>query len=225
MPMRHRIILGLALLSPLLCIAQATDSGRPETFAKEFVDAVNSKSTEHRLSLLHPKSRVCINAQTQPYYDWIFSHQLRHTIPATAYKIATEPLSGEQTPASDGKSDYPLRPTHRLQIDFETGPYSSTSIILLIVRDGARWREVLPCPRPETMPGIRAAEAGGAEQERRVQSLDAKLTDPLRAEIIALARKGQRIDAIKKYRDATGEDLSTAKSVVDLLVPRERQAE
>jgi hypothetical protein len=46
------------------------------------------------------------------------------------------------------------------------------------------------------------------------------LTDPLRAEIIALAREGRRIDAIKRYRDATGQDLTTAKDVVDLLVPR-----
>ncbi len=221
MPMRHRIILGLALLSPLLCIAQATDSGRPETFAKEFVDAVNSKSTERRLSLLHPKSRVCVNVQTQPYYDWIFSRQLRQVIPA-AYKVTTKPVPGEKALVSDGRSDYPLRPTQQLQIDFETGPYSSTSIILLIVHDGTRWYEVLPCPRPETITYVKAAEAERSKQELRVRSLVAKLADPLRAEIIALARKDQRIDAIKKYRDATGEDLSTAKYVVDLLVPRER---
>lgn len=220
MPMRYRIVLGLALLSPLWSSAQVTEPDRPEAFAKEFVDAVNSKNTERRLALLHPKSRACINAQTQAYYDWMFSRQSKHVIPA-AYKITTNPVPSDTPLMSDGRSDYPLRPTQQLQIDFETGPYRSTSIVLLIARDGASWREVLPCPRPDAIAGIRAVEAERAQQERRIQSLIAKLADPLRSEIIALARKGQRIDAIKKYRDATGEDLSTAKSVVDLLVPRE----
>lgn len=218
--MRHRITLGLVLLSPLWCSAQVADPGQPEAFAKEFVEAVNSKNAERRLALLHPQSRACINAQTQPYYDWIFSRQSRHVIPA-AYKVTTNPVPGDTPLMSDGRSDYPLRPTQQLQIDFETGPYRSTSIILLIARDGAGWREVLPCPRPDAIAGIRVVEAERAQQERRVRSLVAKLADPLRAEIIALARQGRRIDAIKKYRAATGEDLSTAKSVVDLLVPRE----
>lgn len=216
-----KIALLAVLLSPLWCYAQVADPGRPEAFAKEFVDAVNSKNTERRLALLHPKSRACINAQTRPYYDWIFTRQSRHVIPAV-YKVTMNPVPGDAALMSDGRSDYPLRPTQQLQIDFETGPYRSTSIILSIARDGAEWREVLPCPRPEAIAGIRAVEAERAQQEQRVRSLIVKLVDPLRAEIIALARKGQRIDAIKKYREATGEDLSTAKSVVDLLVPRDR---
>lgn len=38
---------------------------------------------------------------------------------------------------ADGRSDYPLRPTPQLQIDFEPEPYRSTSIVLFIARDGA----------------------------------------------------------------------------------------
>jgi len=45
---------------------------------------------------------------------------------------------------------------------------------------------------------IQAIEAKSAAQERKVESLVAGLADPLRAEIIALARQGRRIDAIKK---------------------------
>ena len=220
--MRLRInltTLGFALSLPLICHAQAGSPDQPEAFVGLFVDAINSKSAERRLALLHPKSKACVNAQTQPYYDWIFSRQLRHVIPAK-YKVAAEPLAGKQSLPSDGKSDYPLRPSHQLQIDFDTGPYSSTSIVLFIVRDGARWYEVLPCPRPDAISSIPAIEAKRAEQARKVESLVAGLPDPLRAEIIALARQGRRIDAINKYRDATGRDLTTAKDVVDLLVPR-----
>lgn len=214
------VTLGLALWLPLICHAQGGSSNQPEAFAKLFVDATNSKSAERRLALFHPKSKACITAQTQPYYDWIVSRQLKHVIPAAKYKVEATPLSGKQPLPSDGKSEYPLRPSHQLQIDFDTGPYSSTSIVLFIVRDGARWYEVLPCPSPDAIAGIRAIEAKRAEQERKVESLIARLADPLRAEIISLARQGRRIDAIKKYRDATGEDLTTAKDVVDSLVPR-----
>jgi hypothetical protein len=212
--------LGLALWFPLICQAQGGSANQPEALAKLFVDAINSKSADRRLALLHPKSRACINAQTQPYYDWIFSRQLKHVIPAANYKVAATPLSGKPALPSDGKSEYPLNPSHQLQIDFNTGPYSSTSIVLFIVRDSARWYEVLPCPRPDAVAGIRAIEAKRAERERNIESLVARLGDPLRAEITALARQGRRIDAIKRYRDATGEDLTTAKDVVDLLAPR-----
>ena len=214
------LTLGLVLWFPLISLAQGGSPNEPEAFAKLFVDAVNSKSAERRLALLHPKSKACINAQTQPYYDWIVSRQLKHVIPAANYKVTATPVSGKPALRSDGKSEYPLRPSHQLQIDFDTGPYSSTSIVLLVVRDGARWYEVFPCPGPDAVAGIRAIEAKRAEQERKVESLVAQLADPLRAEITLLARQGRRIDAIKKYRDATGEDLTTAKDVVDLLVPR-----
>jgi ribosomal protein L7/L12 len=67
---------------------------------------------------------------------------------------------------------------------------------------------------------MQAAKEQRAKQEQRAQSLVAQLADPLRAEIVALAKQGQRIDAIKRYAAASGEDLSTAKQVIDLLVPR-----
>lgn len=220
-----RMRLGLATLFLAVSLssigsAQVHDPTGPATFAKEFVDAINSKSVERRTMLLHPKSRACINAKTQPYYDWIFSRQLKYRIPAN-YKSSATPLPQDQALASDGKSDYPLRPTHQLQIDVETSPTSGMTFILLIVHDGAHWREVLPCPRPEFLGEIEAAAARHAQEEQRAQSLAAGLADPLRAEIIALARKGQRIEAIKKYAAASGEDLSMAKWVVDLLVPRQ----
>jgi hypothetical protein len=220
--MRLRFNLTIPLLAalspPFICYAQVGTPNQPDVLAKLFVDAVNSKSAERRLALLHSKSKACIDAQTQPYYDWILSRQLKYVIPVGKYKVAVEPLTGEQSLPSDGRSDYPLRPSHQLQIDFDTDPYSSTSVVLLIVRDGGRWYEVLPCPRPDAIADIWAAEARRAKRERKVESMVAGLHDPLRAEIIALARQGRRIEAINKYRDTTGQDLTTAKQVVDLLI-------
>ena len=59
--------LGLALSLPLICHAQVGSPDQPEAFARLFVDAINSKSAERRLALLHPKSKGCINVKTQPF--------------------------------------------------------------------------------------------------------------------------------------------------------------
>lgn len=220
MTIKTVLSLGLFLLLPAMAsAAQAGNLNSAGGLAQSFVEAINSKNQERRLALLHSRSKACINVQSQPYYDWIFSRQAKHVIPDAKYRSLVEPLVGAQVLAADGKSDYPIRPTHQLQIDFDTGPNNSTSIVLLIVRDGASWYEVLPCPRPETIASVRTAEMSRAEHDARVKVLIGKLADPLRGEIIALARKGQRIDAIKKYREASGEGLSIAKSVVDTLVP------
>ena len=58
--------------------AVATDDPRhPEVFAPRFIAAVISKSADQRRSILHPSTQACMNPQTQPYFDWIFSKQFR----------------------------------------------------------------------------------------------------------------------------------------------------
>jgi len=71
-------------------------------------------------------------------------------------------------------------------------------------------------PLPAT---FRAAKKKGAAQDARVKALAAALADPLRAEILALVKAGKKIDAVKHYQAASGEDLTTAKSVVEALDP------
>jgi hypothetical protein len=211
--------LGIALSFPLICYAQGVAPERPEAFAERFVGALRAKNSEQRIALMHPASRACINAQTQPYYDDIFSRQSKYAVTAN-YKVRVTPVPADGPLMFEDRLYYPLRPTHMIQIDFDTSPYSGASIILQAVYAGARWYEASPCPRPETTPAMQAAKEQRAKQAQRVESLAAQLADPLRAEVVALAKSGRRIDAINKYRDATGEDLTTAKDVVDLLVPR-----
>jgi ribosomal protein L7/L12 len=42
--------------------------------------------------------------------------------------------------------------------------------------------------------------------------------DGVDEEILALVRAGNKIDAIKRYREATGADLGTAKAAVDQMI-------
>ena len=217
--LRSLLVPAWIAVLPLACRAQSDDPKHPEVLAKRFVDAAASKNPEHLKALVHPKSLACINARTQEFYDSIFSRQSKHTIPAN-YKTAVEPVARDQGLLLENELDYPVRPSHQVQIDFDTGPSSSTTVVLLVVYDAGRWHEVLPCPRPDTIARMRAAKEESAKQDERAQQLAAKLSDPLRAELVDLLRKGQRIDAMKRYAAASGEDLAMAKRVVELLAPR-----
>ena len=54
-------------------------------------------------------------------------------------------------------------------------------------------------------------------QRERAQSLAANLQPDLRKELLALLAKGQKIDAIKRYQEASKEDLSTSRAVVEAI--------
>jgi hypothetical protein len=57
------------------------------------------------------------------------------------------------------------------------------------VKDGGRWYEVLPCPQPKAVAMTKSNEPKNRELEPRGKLLVAELKDPLRAEIISLARE------------------------------------
>ena len=215
-----RIFLGFPILTGVLLLnsiaSAANPAPTPESFADELVKAIRSKKPELRQAVLHEKSRACINSQTQPYFDWIFTRQFRYAIPEE-YKVSTHPLS-KPVGSSLDKSPYPVVPTHQVQIDFLTGPYRSTTIVVLAGKDGGNWREILPCPSSEAVAGAQRSSAETERQNRRIDRLAAQVAEPLRSEIIAMARAGRRIDAIRKYAAATGEDLVIARGVVEHLV-------
>ena len=94
-----------------------------------------------------------------------------------------------------------------------------TIVAFLAYADGA-WREVWPCVSADKVPAMQAAREARAKQEQRVRSLAASMPQPLRATVTHLVAEGRKIDAIKEYQRASGEDLSTAKSVVELITSK-----
>jgi hypothetical protein len=92
--------------------------------------------------------------------------------------------------------------------------------VLLVVFDAGRWYAVLPCPRPDTIAKMHAKKEESAKLDKRAQQLAATLSDPLRAEIMDLLKHGRRIGAMKRYSAASGEDLTMASRVLELLAPR-----
>ncbi|MEW5891327.1 MAG: hypothetical protein AB1768_20380 [Pseudomonadota bacterium] len=221
-------ILAVALFAAIYAFSSfafaTTDNiQHPEVLAQRFVDAVTGKDAERRKEIVHPLTRACMNPRTQPYFDSIFSKQARF-VTNTKPKVTVTPMA--KVPAvipTDGHSDYPIRPTHQIEIDFITDRYNISSVVLFVAHDGVQWREVLPCPRSDVIAQAKANQINERKQAERAASLKANMLGPLRAEIAALLKSEKKVDAILRYAAATGADIGTAKSVVELLMAERGQ--
>jgi hypothetical protein len=215
----------VAIVGVLLLLVVSVDRAWPQdddqarAFVASVVEALNSKSVERRRALLHPKSLPCATIEPDSFYTWMVTRQFKDSVPAD-YKGKVTPLPPDQPLMFADKFDYPVRPTHMLQLDFERQPYSGKTMLLYLVRDANRWYEMTPCPRPETLAAARAARQAEGQRAERAQALVAAMPAELRSKVLELVKAGRRIDAAKHYQTASGEDLTTAVAVVDLLAPR-----
>lgn len=212
------LFVAIYAFSSFAFAASIEDIQRPEVLAQRFVDAVMSKNADKRKQIVHPLSRACMNPQTQPYFDWIFSEQAKLVTNAKPKVIVTPMAKVPVVIPTDGHSDYPIRPTHQIQIDFIADRYNSSSVVLFVAHDGVQWREVLPCPRGDVIAQVKAKQVNERKQAERAASLKANMPGSLRAEITALLKNEKKVDAILRYAAATGADIGTAKSVVELLM-------
>lgn len=220
---RSRVLLVgvLVLLAVVARDVRAQTSDQGSAFVKEVVEAINGKRPERRKALLHPASLPCTRGEAGIFYDEAIARQARRTVP-TDYTWKITPLLPEQPLMFADKLDYPVRPTHLLQLDFTTGPNSSATMVLQLVSDGGQWREVMPCPKLETLAAMRAAREERAKHAERVRTLAASTSPELRETVIRLFKEGRRIEAFKHYAGVSGEELATAKAVVELLAGHTR---
>jgi hypothetical protein len=61
-----------------------------------------------------------------------------------------------------------------------------------------------------------------SKREARVPELVAKIAPDVRERILKLYREGRRIEAYPEYERASGEDLATARTVVETLAGEPR---
>jgi hypothetical protein len=216
---------AIAMFLVLNCTAGAQqtlddrDAAAIQVLAKHFVDAVNNRSESGLKELLHPASRDCVRAQNASWFDGIFSRRMTFVIPSD-YVVRAQPRSPEYFSPPEAVAAYPVRPTHTLQIEFHIQSLSSTSIQLSIVKNGSSWYEVLPCPSAEDMKRLQATEQESAAYDQRVKRIIANLAEPLRGDLETLLRNGQRGTAIRKYQEASGEDIAIATSVIEKLLSK-----
>jgi hypothetical protein len=156
-------------------------------------------------------------ADTAPYYDWKFSREAS-LASGELKRVDVAPLTDPAvTLPTDGRSIWPVRPSHRLTLEFERDAHHSSSIQLFVVMEGAQWREVLPCPRGDV-----AAQAQINRDRARESSTDTAmrvrdLPPALRTELTDLLRDGRKVDAIILYAERTGTELAPSKAAIEAL--------
>ena len=210
------IVGAVVLLATVAGNVFAQNIEQSGSFVENLVQAINSKSLDRRKALVHPQALVCATAEPDSFYHRLVTRQAKYTIPSD-YKWKMTPIAPDQPLMFADKFDYPVRPTHVLQLDFETGPSRSMTMILQIVHDAKRWNEVIPCPKPDTIVAGRAARQAETKRAAKTRKLVAKIPPQLKERVMELLKQGRRIDAIKHYQSVSGEDLTTAVEVVNLL--------
>ena len=215
--------IGIAgsLVLPGIAVGSEPGSGTVEQFAQRLVRAINGGSPERRLGLVHSASRACVTSESRPFYVDMFARQSRDSI-LPGYRLSIEAIPSDKPLMFEGELDYPVRPTHSLQIDHDTGPNRSRLIFIYVARDQGVWSEVLGCPRPQTVARMKAKAHESSALEVKAKRLAATVPESLRASLLELLRQGRKIDAIKTYASATHEDLVTSRRVVELVASESR---
>jgi len=90
-------------------------------------------------------------------------------------------------------------------------------VVLQLARQKGVWREVVGCPKPETVAAAQRVALGRAEGQDKVNLLVKTLAPQLKADMVALLKSGRKDDAIRSYRDASGQDPAIAKAVIEAL--------
>ena len=220
--MRAGECLALALVAALTVAAPVAGQESPadRAFVTAFVDAVK-RGPGARLPLVHSSARACATGAVGEWWVDSAARQAKEGVPAE-YRWTLKPVPADEQPLFAEGFDYPVQPTHVLQIDMRPKPFTFSVMLVRLARDGDRWAEVVPCAKPEMLVKIRARLAARAQQAERVKALVAAMPPQLRDTVLAQIRAGHTIEAARTYARASGEDLTTATEVVDLLAERAR---
>lgn len=162
---RVKFGLAAALLLAVACVpAQAQTE--VDAFVRSLVDAINSKDPKQRRDLLHPGSLNCETPGKELLLDEQFARQSRFPIPGTvAWRLTGAPPG---RPMFADRFDYPVRPTHLMQLDVKGENNKTMYVVLQLARNSGEWREVVGCPKPETVAAFRRAalpRAEGAQED------------------------------------------------------------
>ena len=191
------------------------DNPRDRVFVTQFVEAVN-RGASARLPLVHGKARACATGAVGEWWNVSVARQAKEGVPAE-YRWTLKPIPADEQPPFAEGFEYTVQPTHVLQIDMRPKPYTFRTMLVRLARDGDRWAEVVPCAKPEMQARIPATLEAKARQAERVKGLVAAMPAPLREKVLAEIRDGRRVSAAKTYAQESGEDLTTATELVELL--------
>ena len=223
--MRRSIIAAVAALTLLGGGAPARGQSRGvaveaghRRFAEQYVAAARARDPVRYRKLVHPQSLACITDDNRDFFDDWMARAFRWKWEGP-YRIAVVRALAKDTPPGlpPSMGRYPVAPTHQIQIDLQMSATRAASLVADLAPVGTTWYQVVPCPTPEGLAAFRAAKQANAEQEAKAQALAKGLATPLRTELTGLLKEGKRIDAIRRFSSASGEDITMARRVIDVL--------
>lgn len=187
-------------------------------FAEQYVAAARARDPVRYRKLVHPQSLACVTDDNRDFFDDWMARAFRWKWEGP-YRIAVVRALAKDTPPSlpPGMGRYPVAPTHQIQIDLQMSATRAASLVADLAPVGTTWYQVVPCPTPEGLAAFRSAKQANAEQEAKAQALAKGLATPLRTELTGLLKEGKRIDAIRRFSAASGEDITMARRVIDVL--------
>jgi len=123
--------------------------------AEAFISAVNSDDRQKLEGLVHSQCRAHITPDNRGFFDAAFDHDLAESVPAQhEWGFVRMP---EGPPPLSHAFNFPVRPTHQLQITFGDDPEEPERITHYVARDGKRWAIVIPYPTEEALARMREA--------------------------------------------------------------------
>ena len=214
----------LAVLSMLLAApihAADAEAAIRTTLVEPWLQAIRTHNRAGLTRFLHPQVRACINDDTREFFE--FGDFLKPEGLTPQHRITKlKPLSGPGNlfGLPEDSFAYPVQPAFELVLEASQGDTQITQItqiIRYVAPSGGSWYFVKPCPNEKGMAFFHESLAKGKEQEQRVLVLVSELKDPLLNELKDLLKQHRKIDAVKKYQQATGQDLTLSVMVVNAI--------
>lgn len=218
----HVALVALALLTAGAPVgAQSRDvaiEASHRHFVDQYVAAARARDAVRYRKLIHPQSLACITDDNRDFFDDWMARAFRWKWEGPYRIAAVRALAKDGAPTMPvSMGRYPVAPTHQIQIDLQMSATRAGSLLADIAPVGTTWYQVVPCPTAEGLAAFRSTKQANVAQEAKAQSLAQRLAAPLRAELLGLLKDGKRIDAMRRFSAETGEDMTTARRVIDVL--------
>ena len=211
----NHLLRALAASTLLGVAAAASAATEPEAFLRILVDAINSKSADKRLELVHPDSLNCATPGQRQHLEEVFARQSRFPIPGTVNWRLSGARPGR--PMFSDRFDYPIRPTHIMQLDVKGDNNETMYVVLQLARRNGQWQEIVGCPKAEAIAVDRRVAIAKAGADEKAQLLVNTMSPTIKAGLVELIKQGRRTDAVRAYRDASAQDEATARAVIEQL--------
>src|SRR5580658_1662686 len=182
-----------------------------QSFAGQYVAAINSKDAVRLQALYDAPSRACIAAEDKDFYSATLEGLWREPIPAK-YTVTVSAVDENNLKAIETFGRFSVTPARELHIDHQQGD-DLRSVVLYLVKENGRWVADQPCPTPETIKNFH----DNAAAREHYKALAGAIQEPLRGELIGLLRKHETGTAIDRYHETSGQDMRTSMLVVNAL--------